>query len=367
MAELMPAVWAAMADDPVKAEITVTSLMAAPQVDGLLGPREAEDFVSGILVDEAVENWAPEGAALLRLLMALGSPRVKRTAGTALEEMTRAGIFPPEWVNNLGKAVPVQARRVYDVFGDAENVAVTFRYGEAEHAIMARVDLTGRPVATFGTVSSTPAPLLEALGGDDEPLERGEPIGLAEARRRLETPLARCGEEPGEPPSIVTLMCLPILRARMRRLPAGAPGIPELADADRAAAVDEFMTSPQAAEAAAADPGATRFWAEVFADYSARTHGAPPAQVGPRRLARILLEHVPAAVVLSPAQRRHLEPAVSAWLRWSARVRGLDEAATARLAEALTETLAGFDDAYDNPGMTAGRTALADWDARTGR
>jgi hypothetical protein len=42
----------------------------------------------------------------------------------------------------------------------------------------------------------------------------------------------------------------------------------------------------------------------------------------------------------------------------------LDEAATTRLAEALSEALAGFDEVYDNPGMAAGRAGLAKWDAR---
>ena len=80
--------------------------------------------------------------------------------------------------------------------------------------------------------------------------------------------------------------------------------------ADRAAAVDEFMKSPQAAEAVAADEESTRFWAEVLTGYSGRIPGEPPDQVGPRKLAHILLGHVPNTFVLSPAQRGHLEPAV---------------------------------------------------------
>jgi hypothetical protein len=362
---MMGAMWAAIAaGDPLRAEIEVATCMAVPRV-GQMDPEQVEDFSARILVNDAIERWGAEGTALLRLLMALGSSRVRRAAGAALEEMTRVGIYPPDWVNQVGKAVPGQAMRRYDVFGDDEAVAVTFRYGEVEHGIVVQVDLTGVGVATLGAVSSDPVRLMEAMSREDDPFDRTEPIGLAEARRRLEGPLARCDEEPtSEALSVQTLACLPIARARMRRLPADAPDVPKVTTADRAAVVEEFMSSPLAADAVAADSESTRFWAEVFTDYNRRTAGAPPAQLGPRRLARILLRHVPVAVVLSAAQRGHLEPAVTAWVRWAAESRGLDEAATARLTEALAEALAGFDETYDNPGTAAGRAGLASLDAR---
>jgi hypothetical protein len=223
---------------------------------------------------------------------------------------------------------------------------VTFRYGEAEHCIAAQVDLTGIPVVR-GIVLVYDAPgMFEALSREEDPVERSEPIGLADARRRLEEPLARCDEGPDDDLSVQTLACLPIARSRIRRLPADAPEIPRFTAADRTAAVDEFLKSPLAAEAVAGDEEATRFWAEVLTGYSGRVPGGPPAQVGPRKLARILLEHVPATVVLSGAQRRHIEPAVTAWVRWSAEYRELDDAAAERLAERLPQILAGFDAAY---------------------
>ena len=64
-----------------------------------------------------------------------------------LGKLTQDGVYPPDWVTEAGKPVPGRAWRRYDVFGDDEAVAVTFSYGEAEHAIVARVDLTGYPTA----------------------------------------------------------------------------------------------------------------------------------------------------------------------------------------------------------------------------
>jgi hypothetical protein len=51
---------------------------------------------------------------------------------------------------------------------------------------------------------------------------------------------------------------------------------------------------------------------------------------------------------------------VTAWTRWSAEHRGLDEAATARLAESLPEVFGQFGAAYDNPEAVTARSYLAD-------
>jgi hypothetical protein len=314
-----------------------------------------------VLVDEAIRQPSAEGAAVLRLLMSLGSPATKRAASQALARLTQAGIYPPDWVTGAGKAVPVQAWRRYDVFGDDEAIAVTFRYGEAEHGIVGQIDLTGSPVAIAVGVAADAASLIEAIGREDEPFDRTEPICLAEARRRLEAPLARCDEEADPGLSVDTLAYLPVARSRVRRLPAeGASPVPVFSSADRAAAVDDFLKSPLAAEAVADDEDATRFWAEVLTGYSSRIPGEPPGQVGPRKIAHLLLGHVPNAFSLSVAQRQHLEVAVTAWTRWSAEHRGLDEAAAARLAESLPEVFARFGPAYDDPDAVTARSYLAD-------
>src|SRR6202044_712653 len=172
-----------------------------------------------------------------------------------------------------------------------------------------------------------------------DPFDRVEEIGLAEARRRLEAPLARGDEEAGPGAPVDTVAYLPVARSRVRRLPAEDASLPVFTAADRAAAVDDFLKSPLAADVVATDEDAARFWAQVLTGYSSRLPGEAPGQVGPRKIAHLLLGHVPNTFSLSPAQRQHLEPVVTAWTRWSAEHRGLDEAATARLAESLP---AGF-------------------------
>ena len=120
------------------------------------------------------------------------------------------------------------------------------------------------------------------------------------------------------------------------------------------------MNSPLAANAVAADEESTRFWAQVLTGYSSRIDGEARAQVGPRKLAHLLLGHVATTFELSPAQRQHLQPAVTAWVRWSAGSRDLSEAATAHLLGALPEAFSRFDNAYANRDCAMMRGYIAD-------
>jgi hypothetical protein len=347
--------------DPLKAELETATFMAIPSATGTASPQQVEAFINKIMVDGAVNLRTPDGAALLRLLALLGSPATKRAASQGLGKLTQAGVYPPDWVTEAGKPVPGRAWRRYDVFGDHEVVAVTFSYGEAEHAIVAQVDLTGFPTAVMVGVTPNPADVIEGMTRDDDEFERVEPISLAEARRRLEEPLDRSEADPIPGSGPDTVVFLPVMRSRVRRLPAGdGSPVPLFTADDRKAAVDEFLSSPLAAEAVAADEAATRFWAEVLTGYSSHVPDEPPGQVGPRKLTHILLGHAANIFTVTPAQRQHLGPAVTAWARWSAARRGLDDQATARLTERLPEVLSRFDLAYDDAAAALARTYMAD-------
>src|SRR5271163_1994544 len=133
---MVGSLWRAVAaGDLLRAELEAATCMALPRV-GRLAPADAQAFVSKVLVDEAVREPSADGAAMLRLMMSLGSPATKRSVSQALARLTEAGFYPPDWVTEAGKAVPVAAWRRYDVFGDDEAIAVTFRYGEAEHGVI---------------------------------------------------------------------------------------------------------------------------------------------------------------------------------------------------------------------------------------
>lgn len=352
----------AAAGDALEAESLAAALLALPLREGL-GAGMAEVFAGG-LIETAGDLPSPESAALLRALAAVAPARQRREAVAALGNVTAAGHYPPEWAAQIGRAVPKEAWRRYDVFGDTETVVVTFGYGETEHGILLHIDRCRDPVVLTGMLASDTSGLRAYLD-EAEPLVQMEPIPLAEARSRIEPALARGpATMTDERLNDATLLALPVARARMRRLPAGdGPAQPHYDATDRSAAVAEFLASPEAAEAG--DDKTVRFWAEVLTGYSASVTGEPPARVGPLKLTEVLLSYVPATFALTAEQRHGLPAAVTAWSRWAAGRQGLDEPAQARLAEHLPDVLARFDASYDAEDVALVRGYLADVSAAT--
>jgi hypothetical protein len=142
-------------------------------------------------------------------------------------------------------------------------------------------------------------------------------------------------------------MFWPVAMARVRRLPEDDLA-PVTSDADRAAAVDAFLASA---------PGADRFWAEVLTAYTARIPGEPPTMIGPHMVPVVLHGQVAAYFTLTDAQRESMEPAVTAWLTWSADQRGIDPG---RLTAGLRQTFGSFGEAYDDPDNALSRRYMAD-------
>jgi hypothetical protein len=318
-----------------------------------LGPDDASDKAADSFIELAGQSRQPKDAAMLRLIMSLGSPAVKRAASKELGNLTADSIYPAEWVTEVGKAVPLRATRHTDAFEELEVITVTYGYGGSEHAVAVAIAAVDFPQVVQVSVMADVADLVPFPGA-----ARETEISLAEARRRLEPALDYAERDSHAP--WADMMYLPIARSRLRRLP-----VPDPADArtytaaDREAAVEEFLASPQAADAVAADVAATRFWAEILTAYSSRIHGEAPGQVGPHRIGEILGGHVATFYPVTQAQRDHLRPAVTAWADWTIASRGLQEHA-AELTSALTPAFAEFEQDYDEPYYQALRGYLAD-------
>jgi hypothetical protein len=349
------------AGDVLNAEFQTSAFVAMPELTG--GSPEEAETLADALIDAASTHPSgtdgSEAAVFCRLLMSLGSRSVKRAASQALAEFTADDIYPPGWVTSIGKPAAGRAWRQYDVFGESEVIAVTFSYSGAEHTLLVAIDLSELPTVDMIAMGDDPDGMLKTLGDEAGPHQRLAEITLAEARRRMEGPLARAGDDPDYDLDESTILFLPLARSRVRRLPSDDPGrAVAYTAADRAAAVEEFLGSPEAAEAG--HPDAARFWATVLTGYSSRVPDEPPAQVGPHKIAAMLLMHVAYTFTLTAAQRAGMEPAVTAWTRWAARRQGLDEAATDLVMTSAAEILDAFPDQYDLAYAAASRGYLRD-------
>jgi hypothetical protein len=166
------------------------------------------------------------------------------------------------------------------------------------------------------------------------------------------------------------LTCLPLARARLRRLPRPQDAAtPDTRDdpAGRQAAVTAFLSEIEADPAASdgPQPDVVRFWAEVLAGYAGVVPGTSPTLVGPLRLAHIMLGYVPSMFELTPAQRHGMPAAVAAWAAWAATRQGLDDTARARIQADLPTVLGAFDDTYDRSDAARQRGYLRDVSATT--
>src|SRR5439155_856524 len=94
--EVLTSLWEGVASgDPLRAELETATCMAFPYVLGQRDPADIESFIATVLVNGALRRRTPDGAALLRLLMTLGTQATRRAASQALAERTGEGIHPP--------------------------------------------------------------------------------------------------------------------------------------------------------------------------------------------------------------------------------------------------------------------------------
>jgi hypothetical protein len=353
--DALPSLWAAIgAGDLLQSEIQTSAMLALPRLAGEMDADEADKFIADRLVGVAADRETPETAAFLRLLVSLGSPVVKSAARSALADLTSLGVYPIGWVAEAGKPEPRQAWRRYDIFGDREWIAVSFGYGDVEHVLLAQIERAVLPVAVNMLIGTEPKTVVDTLEADSEPFERSGEISLGEARRRLEDAVKRARNDEDVSDELRLYWALGM--SRVRRLPVD-DAYPVRTAEDRAAAVAQFLASPQASGLATDE---ARFWAEILSAYTARIPGEPPTSIGPRMLPVILLGHVAAYFTVTSAQHEAMERAITGWLAWSAEQRGLDASAAERLTAVLRETFGSFREAYDDPDNTLSRRYLAD-------
>jgi hypothetical protein len=152
----------------ISAELQVSSLLSVTDLHA--ADEEQGERLLAALIEMALEQPGPVAAAFLRLLAALGPRAAKRAAVAALAELTDAGVYPPEWVTEIGKPAPGRAWRLYDVYGDRETVAVTFSYpGEAEHLLLVGLDYAELPAAALVGMGEDAAGVLKELQDSLEP------------------------------------------------------------------------------------------------------------------------------------------------------------------------------------------------------
>jgi len=117
--------------------------------------------------------------------------------------------------------------------------------------------------------------------------------------------------------------------------------------------LDEFAASEDAR--GLPHPAIVREWGEVFARLGLTEFAGAPPLYGPEKFDTLINVLIPARVNADDTQLELLEPAATAWARWSTRRVGLAEPIADYLVEAVGESFEDFPQSYADPVFTMDR------------
>jgi hypothetical protein len=315
-----------------------------------LGPETLIDDADpereiGLRVVATLERAADARAlATLRALASVGSECIGAASDAAADRLAQAGVREPEWRHGLGTAHGLRARLMRDVvFDDAANLIFEFeRPGLDPYAILVLVDNNLGGIAKDIIAGADLNRLVEALGraseADEEAGElRLEEIDLAEAAARCREALWRTAHTLDSPVSDDFKPQVAALAAHLKVLPGEDHfEAEEVPDAEREAAFEGFLASPEARPFHEGEDAADL--ARLAIDYGADYVGGEgrPLRWSPTVVELFMCDYLPRKVL---RDREFFERAVpdllAAWVRYAGQRRGIPKAAIEEAASAI--------------------------------
>lgn len=218
--------------DPIDAELWGSDMIAAvsgggsgPRAESGARPGGGDDLADAmrslteLLVPAAEKAGSPESLALLRILGALGTQKLREAAAAAADRMTAQGVADPDWAGSIGSPEVRECWFYSDASGKQESVTLSFAYGSKRHAISVLIDhgLGGRIKDAWVGDALELLAKTRAVAKRDPTLVF-DMIDLADARARLERAITagECPEQPDQIEDVAAHRAL--LHARMEFL-----------------------------------------------------------------------------------------------------------------------------------------------------
>src|SRR5260370_18212110 len=126
-------------DDGADAELWGSDLIGG-LASSAAGQASLTDTLTGSLIPAAEAAATPEALALLRVLAAVGSPPLRAAAGQAAARLSAQGLADPPWARTIGAPQVRDFWHYADVGGRQESLAMTFAYGDRQHAVCVLID-----------------------------------------------------------------------------------------------------------------------------------------------------------------------------------------------------------------------------------
>jgi hypothetical protein len=345
---------------PLDAELLVSDLLGTwwPQRHHTVGGTGLEQLIGEGLVEHAARQGSPAALALLSGIACLGTPRQAAAAEEAAITLIDAGVRTPRWAEHLGAVAPAECYVNPDEWGDQDEIICVFSYaGEEPHALVSVVDYNTAGMIRDGWVSSQVGKLLDhcrrratVRGGEPEDVFRQ--IDGSQARKTLQAALAATDEAEDPPVSDSFAARHAFIRSRIRALPPPAVvrlsrGKKTWSTERRALLAAEFLASDEAEDLS--DRQAASRCADLIIDFGCDQDSGRPQRMSPVKVQNFMLAHLPRKVLLSVADQNAMPHVVDAWIRWSARKRGLSDLAVSMTLDTLYDSMATFSRIYRDP------------------
>jgi len=203
---------------PIDAELWGSDMIGALS-GGEFGGTDVMTELATSLVPAVEKKGTPEALGLLRVLGAIGSPRLRAAATAAAERVTASGVPDPDWAGAIGSPAIGKCWHYSDVGGRQESITASFGYGASEHALSVLIDHGQGGKIKDAWVDNAEGLLDKTwLAAETDPLIVFEEIAAKDAGGRLAKAIAagECPSKPDETDDLTAHRAL--LHARVRYL-----------------------------------------------------------------------------------------------------------------------------------------------------
>ena len=324
--------------DPLEVETFASGVVSTWRQDiPMPNADEAAKALAELLAKHLAAKRSPDALALMLGIEAVAPGPLAAVFAAPIARLRVGGLTDPVWVDSIGRIRFVEGWCSTDEYGDQDMVMAVFEHaGRPPHGIGLRVDHNMGGMAKEVLVTDEP----DGLRSDWLARSGLQIVSLnaQEVADRFAGALQAYDETFMPETSKETRYLLPLVRARLRLLPAGvAVERVEIPTAERESLVADFEASPEATagdEAAAGDVG---LLASYFVDYGCDYGTGDPLRWSPIAVELVLLDWFPRKVMLEGPAIAAVPDALRRFVRYAGRRKGLPEASIADTVAAVEE------------------------------
>jgi len=320
--------------DPLEAELFASGILAMWHGDVLQG-SEPYEILGTAIIRRLARKRDPDTLAVLLAIAAIATPPFSDAARQAIEHLRSASIPEPLWSPTIRRPALVDAWISTDELDDQSHLLAAFAYEHRPpHAINLIIDANFNGLIRDAFVAYDPEKVrrewIRASGLPIRPLsEQALADRLGRGIEMFDTYLDPPVTDEAE-------QLMPLLRARLRLLPAPRPiDTPEVSEAEREALTAAFAASPQAAALGEIDGYPATDLARWFIDFACDYGAGDPLRWSPIAVEILLTDWLPRKVVLESGEIDAVPGVLRSFVHHAADRKGLASHVFAETLEAI--------------------------------